>query len=63
MDNVRIFLYEFDFTGVGPGFLVGGGANPPGGGASIQICQISEKLHEIKKIFGPSPWIRHCLRI
>ena len=23
-----------------PGFLVGGGANPQGGGANIQICQI-----------------------
>ena len=52
-----------------PGFLVGGGANPPGGGANIQNCQIFlKKMHEIKKILvhgggghapGAHPWIRH----
>ena len=54
-------------TGADPGFLVGGGANPPGGAANIPICQIfPKKLHEIKKILvrrvgaPPPPWIRHC---
>ena len=27
-------------SGADPGFFVGGGANPPGGGANIQIFQI-----------------------
>ena len=30
-------------TGADPGFLAGGGVNPPGGGANIQICQIFPK--------------------
>ena len=27
-------------TGADPGFLIGGGTNPQGGGVNIQICQI-----------------------
>ena len=30
-------------SGADPGFLVGGGANPPRGGANTQICQIFPK--------------------
>ena len=37
-------------AGTDLGFPAGGGANPPGGGASIQIARFSEKLHEIRKI-------------
>ena len=38
-------------TGMDPGFLIGGGANHPGRGPNIQICQIfPKKMHEIKKI-------------
>ena len=29
--------------GADPGFPVGGGANPPGGGANIQICKNVQK--------------------
>ena len=35
MDNVRIFFMSLSLTGADPGFSVGGGANPPGGCASI----------------------------
>ena len=51
-------------AGADPGFLVGGGARPPGRGANIQIFQIfPKKLHEIKKIlvWGAPPRIRHCM--
>ena len=36
-----------------PGFPVGGGANPPGGGANIRFFpKFPKKLHEIEKILG-----------
>ena len=39
--------------GADPGFHVGGGANPPGGGApTYNFANFSEKLHEIEKILG-----------
>ena len=35
-----------------PGFPQGGGTNSPGGGgANIRICQFSQKLHEIERIW------------
>ena len=30
-------------SGADPGFPIGGGANPEGGGANIQFCQIFQK--------------------
>ena len=51
--------------GADPGFLVGEGANPPGGGANIQICQIfPKKCMKLRKFWfvggRPPPWIHHC---
>ena len=52
-------------AGADTGFLVGGGANPPGGDTNIQIFQIFPKkcmrfwsggAHR-----GSPPWIRHCV--
>ena len=41
------------FSGADPGFPVGGGANPPGGGApTYEFAKCREKLHEIEKILG-----------
>ena len=37
-------------AGEDPGFAVGGGADPRGGGANIRIGQIFPKLHEMKNI-------------
>ena len=50
-----------------PGFLVGGGANLPEGGANIQICQIFLKnCMKLRKFWsmggthrGRPHWIRH----
>ena len=39
--------------GADPGFPIGGGANPPGGGApTYDFAKFCEKLHEIEKILG-----------
>ena len=39
--------------GADPGFPVGGGANPPGGGApTYDFAKFCEKLHEIENILG-----------
>ena len=54
-----VFLYFFFFcffcgttAGVDPGFPVGGGADPLGEGApTYYFVKISEKLHEIEKIW------------
>ena len=40
-------------SGADPGFPVGGGANPPGGGANIWFCQISRKTAWNWENFGP----------
>ena len=56
------------YSGADPGFLIGWGANPPGGGANIQICQIFPKnCMKLRKFWsmggghapGAPPWIRH----
>ena len=54
-------------AGADPGFPVGGGADPLGGGATYDFVKFSQKLHEIEKILGRGggappapPWIRHC---
>ena len=50
-DRFPVHLEGKYMVGADPGFLVGGGARPPGRGANIQIFQIfPKKLHEIKKI-------------
>ena len=36
-------LLVYNKSGADPGFVIGGGANPPEGGASILICQIFPK--------------------
>ena len=53
-------MYEYfkqklaHFRGGSQDFLVGGGANPPGGGApTYDFAKFYEKLHEIEKILGP----------
>ena len=48
-DSLGSPLNSLDYvnSGADPGLSVGGGANPPGGGANMQICQIfPNKLHE-----------------
>ena len=43
-----------------PGFFVGGGANPPGGGAlTYDFAKMYQKLHEIEKSLGRNPYIHH----
>ena len=40
-------------TGMDPGFLIGGGANPPGRGPNIQICQIfPKKCMKLRKFWS-----------
>ena len=41
-------------TGADPGFPVGGGANPRGGGRQHDFAKFCEKLHEIEKSLGRS---------
>ena len=36
-----------------PGFLRGGGANSPGGTPTYDFAKISQKLHEIERIWAP----------
>ena len=49
----RPVSYSEIFPGADPGFPIGGGANPPGGGANLRFCQkFPKKLHEIEKILG-----------
>ena len=64
-----IILSEYNYEsiifipGAGPGFPVGGGANPPGT-PTYDFAKISQKLHEIEKILDrghPLPLIRHCI--
>ena len=40
------------YSGADPGFLVGGGANPPGGVPTYDFAKFRKKLHEIEKILG-----------
>ena len=41
------------YPGADPGFPIGGGANPRGGGApTYDFAKISQKLHEIEKMLG-----------
>ena len=56
MTGMRILNYLESFisiAGADPGFPVGGGANPRGGGApTYDFAKFCEKLHEIEKILG-----------
>ena len=49
--------FKTQYSVTDPGFLQGGGANPPGGDANIGFCQFSQKPHEIERIWtgGASP--------
>ena len=38
---------------VDPGFPRGGGANSPGGAPTYDFAKISQKLHEIERIWTP----------
>ena len=46
--------YNLFNSGADPGFSVGGGTNPGGGGGSptYDFAKISKKLHEIENILG-----------
>ena len=46
------FFFSKHFSVADPGFSPGG-APTPGGGANIRFRQISQKLHEIKRIWTP----------
>ena len=50
-------------SGAEPGFLVEGGANPPGRGANIQICHIfpknCKKLRKFWSVEGRAPPLPH----
>ena len=37
-------------TGKDPGFLIGGGTNPPGRVPTYKFARFSQKMHEMKKI-------------
>ena len=45
------FLVRLHYSGTDPGFLIGGGADPPGG-AYVQFAKFSQKMHGIEKILG-----------
>ena len=41
-----------------PGFPRGGGANSPGGAPTYDFAKISQKLHEIERIWTPAGGVR-----
>ena len=46
-------LYPQTMPVADPGFLRGGGANSPGGVPTYDFAKISQKLHEIERIWTP----------
>ena len=48
-----IIKQSTNVSGADPGFLIGGGTNPPGGGTNIQICQIfPKKCMKLRKFWS-----------